>query len=102
MWSCEQDGNVFGMLYQLTPLPRNRLFALANQGLAFSDDGSCGWKTAGGAVDGQSVTDAFLDPVARHRVLAIGVANQTYSVSSRRTRADVRRPRCTRRAAGTT
>ena len=42
LWSCEQDGNMLGMLYQLTPLPRNRLFAIANQKLAFSDDRSCG------------------------------------------------------------
>ena len=37
------------MLYQLTPLPRNRLFAVANQKLAFSDDRSCGWRAVASA-----------------------------------------------------
>ena len=80
LWSCEQDGNALGMLYQLTPLPRNRLYTVANQNLAFSDDGSCGWRVAGGAVTGQSITDAYLDPVTGTRVMAIGVANQVYSL----------------------
>jgi len=82
LWSCEQDGNALGAFYQLTPLPRNRLFTVANQKLAFSDDGSCGWQTAGGAVVGQSITDAYLDPAGGTRVLAIGVANQIYSLFS--------------------
>jgi uncharacterized membrane protein YgcG len=80
LWSCEQDGNALGALYQLTPLPRNRLLAVANQNVAYSDDASCGWQSAGGAVTGQSVTDAYLDPVSGTRVLAIAVANQIYSV----------------------
>jgi len=80
LWSCEQDGNMLGMLYQLTPLPRNRLFAIANQKLAFSDDRSCGWQTASGAVDGQFLTDVFLDPVSGTRLIAIGVVNQMYSL----------------------
>ena len=80
LWSCEQDGNMLGMLYQLTPLPRNRLFAIANQKLAFSDDRSCGWQTASGAVDGQFLTDVFLDPRSGTRLIAIGVVNQVYSL----------------------
>jgi len=80
LWSCEQDGNALGVLYQMTPLPRNRLLAVTNQNLGYSDDVSCGWQIAGGAVTGQSVTDAYLDPVSGTRVLAIAVANQIYSV----------------------
>ena len=80
LWSCETDGNAFGMLYQQAPLPSTRLFAVANQGLAFSDDGTCTWMTAGGALAGQSVTDAYVDPAARDRVLAIGLASSIYSV----------------------
>ncbi|HVY37645.1 MAG TPA: hypothetical protein VHM31_06910, partial [Polyangia bacterium] len=84
LWSCEQDGNALGAFYQLAPLPRNRLFTVANQKLAFSDDGSCGWQTAGGAVVGQLITDAYvnpyLDPGGGMRVLAIGVANQICSL----------------------
>jgi hypothetical protein len=80
LWSCEQEGNLLGMLYQLTPLPRNRLFAIANQKLAYSDDWSCGWQTAGGAVTDQSLTDVYLDPVSGTRLLAIGVVNQVFSL----------------------
>jgi MYXO-CTERM domain-containing protein len=80
LWSCEQDANQLGSLYQLTPAPRNRLLALANQGLVYSDDRSCGWQTGGGAIAGQSITDAFLDPVSGTRVLAIGVASQVFSL----------------------
>ena len=80
IWSCEQDGNALGAFYQLTPLPRNRLFTVTNQNLGYSDDNSCGWQVAGGAVAGQSITDAYLDPISGTRVLAIGVANQIYSL----------------------
>jgi hypothetical protein len=80
LWSCEQDGNALGSFYQLTPLPRNRLFTVSNQNLGYSDDGSCGWNIARGAVAGQSITDAYLDPVSGTRVLAIGVASQMYSL----------------------
>jgi len=80
LWSCEQEGNSLGMLYQLTPLPRSRLFTIANQKLSYSDDWSCGWQTAGGAVVGQSLTDVYLDPVSGTRLLAIGVVNQMYSL----------------------
>src|SRR4029077_4082055 len=80
LWSCEQDTKALGSLYQLTRVPRNRLIALANQTLVYSDDRSCGWQTASGAVAGQSITDAFLDPVSGTRVLAIGVANQVFSL----------------------
>jgi uncharacterized membrane protein YgcG len=80
LWSCEQDGNVLGAFYQLTPLPRNRLFTVTNQNLGYSDDRSCGWQVSGGAVAGQSITDAYLDPVSGTRVMAIAVASQIYSL----------------------
>ena len=51
------------MLYQLTPLPRNRLFAVANQKLVYSDDRSCGWRRGGGGLAGHDITDVFVDPV---------------------------------------
>jgi len=80
LWSCEQEGNALGMLYQLTPLPRNRLFAVSNQKLVYSDDRSCGWQAVAGGLAGQSITDVFVDPVGGARVMAIGVENQVYSV----------------------
>jgi len=80
LWSCEQSGNALGAFYQQTPAPKNRLFTVANQNLAYSDDASCGWQIAGGGVTGQSVTDAYLDPVSGTRLFAIGVASQVYSL----------------------
>jgi len=80
LWSCETEGNAFGMLYQLSPLPSMRLFTVADQGLAFSDNATCTWVTAGGALVGQSVIDAYVDPGTADHVLAIGVASTIYSV----------------------
>src|SRR5262249_50725990 len=80
LWSCEQDGNSLGAFYQLTALPQNRLFTVSTQKLAYSDDRSCGWQTAGGAVVGKSITDAYLDRVGGTRVFAIGVLSQVYSL----------------------
>jgi hypothetical protein len=79
-WSCEVDNNAFGQLYQLGPAPRRRLFTSATKGLAYSDDGTCGWQIAGGAVATQAVTDFFPDPGDADRVLAIGIASAIYSV----------------------
>jgi hypothetical protein len=79
-WSCEQPGNSLGILYQLGPAPRHRLFALANDALVFSDDGTCGWQFAGGLLAGQQVTDAFADPTNADRVLAIGLLDKVYTV----------------------
>jgi len=79
-WSCEQDANSLGYQYVLGPAPRHRLFTLANKKLAFSDDASCGWQTASGGVDGQSVTDFFPDPTNADRVLAIGFLGGVYSL----------------------
>ena len=39
-------------------------------GLSFSDDESCGWQSAGGALAGQKVSDFFTDPSDPMRVLA--------------------------------
>jgi len=80
LWSCEQEGNALGMLYQLTPLPRNRLFAVSNQKLVYSDDRSCGWRAVASGLAGHDITDAFVDPTGGARVMAIGVANQVYSL----------------------
>ncbi len=71
LWSCEQDANTFGYLYQYNAGPQNRLFALANQNLIFSDDATCGWSTAQGLITGLGVTDFFPDPSDANRVLAL-------------------------------
>jgi MYXO-CTERM domain-containing protein len=76
LWSCEQAENSFGTLYQRTATPRRRLLAIANLSLAYSDDGTCGWQIAGGALAGQTVIDVFPDPSAADRVLAAGFSLQ--------------------------
>ncbi|HEY7376649.1 MAG TPA: hypothetical protein VIF57_31105 [Polyangia bacterium] len=79
-WSCEQETNALGTLYQWGPAPRRRLFAVANQQVVHSDDATCSWQIAGGLVASQSVTDAFPDPTNADRVLAIAVASALYAV----------------------
>lgn len=79
-WSCEQDANALGMLYQLGPEPLRRLFAVANQEVVYSDDQTCSWQVAGGLLLGQAVNDVFPDPTNAERVVAIGVANNVGSV----------------------
>ena len=79
-WSCEQDANALGTLYQLGPAPRRRLFAVANEQVVYSDDATCSWQAAGGLLAGQAVSDLFPDPTNADRVIAVGVANTTSSV----------------------
>jgi MYXO-CTERM domain-containing protein len=72
LWSCEQDANALGRLYQQSPPPLRRLYAVANQELVFSDDEACGWTPAVGLVSDQNVTDAFADRTTPGRVFAVG------------------------------
>ena len=98
LWSCEQDGNVLGSFYQLTPLPRNRLFTVTNQNLGYSDDRSCGWQVSGGAIAGQSITDAYLDPVSGDARAGHRPSPTRFTACSRRPTPGRRSgPRCTRR-----
>jgi hypothetical protein len=80
LWSCETEGNAYGTLYQAAPAPRDRLFTLASQTLAYSDDSTCSWKTGGGALAAQPVTDAYADPNDADHVLAIGAPASAYSL----------------------
>src|SRR5262245_64375596 len=43
VWSCETAETNNGSLYQMGPAPRSRIYAISSEGLAFSDDDSCGW-----------------------------------------------------------
>jgi MYXO-CTERM domain-containing protein len=79
-WSCERDANAYGILYQQGPAPLHRLFTVAGDKLVFSDDGSCGWQTAAGALAPQLVTDAFPDPSDADHVLAIGYDGGIFGV----------------------
>jgi MYXO-CTERM domain-containing protein len=73
-WSCEQNGvSDLASLYQMGPAPLNRLFAVSAHGLIHSDDRSCTWHVATGAVDHVLVTDYFPDPTDPMRILAVGL-----------------------------
>lgn len=70
-WSCEQDPNGMRNLYQLGPSPRHRLFARDSGGLVFTDDAGCHWAGATGDLADSVISDAFPDPVAADRILAV-------------------------------
>jgi hypothetical protein len=79
VWSCEQAGNAYGILYQVGPAPRNRIFTISTDQhgvpqLGFSDDDSCTWGVATLADAPAPVVDAFPDPDDADRVLAVAVA----------------------------
>src|SRR5262245_54439381 len=85
VWSCEQADSTNGSLYQMGPSPKNRIFTISTEGLAFSDNNSCGWSLAGGAVVGTTVLDAFPDRMNVNRVMAVAATNHdggapTYAV----------------------
>src|SRR6476620_9982996 len=40
VWSCEVTETASGSLYQMGPPPKNRLFVISSEGLAFSDNDS--------------------------------------------------------------
>jgi len=74
-WSCEQPVATAANLYQMGPSPLDRIFAVSSHGLIYSDDGSCTWSVAAGALQDGWGTDAFADPTDPMHVLAIGAPN---------------------------
>jgi len=71
VWTCEQPATSMANVYTVGAPPADRFYALSLvTGLAFSDDESCGWHGAGGALAGQKVSDFFTDPSDPMRVLA--------------------------------
>jgi hypothetical protein len=72
LWTCEQAATAAGYMYGFGPSPRDRLYALSpTEGLAISDDGSCSWQRAGGALDSAIANDYFVDRTDAGRVLAV-------------------------------
>jgi len=71
LWSCEQPESNNGSLYQIGPAPKNRMFVISSEGLAYSDSEACGWAVATGTITGTAVADAFPDPTNVNRVLAV-------------------------------
>jgi len=71
-WTCERAETSMASLYALGAPPADRLYSRSlDVGLALSDDDSCSWRRAGGALAGAIATDYFPDPTAAPRVLAI-------------------------------
>jgi hypothetical protein len=78
VWTCEQLSTTsMADVYTVGAPPTavggigDRLYARSLvTGLAFSDDDSCGWQNAGGALGGQKISDFFTDPNDPLRVLA--------------------------------
>ena len=71
LWSCEQSASLNASLYQLGPAPAERIFAVGQYGVIFTDDDSCTWTAGGGTLATLLGNDAFVDPVTLGRVWAI-------------------------------
>ena len=72
LWTCERLETSFGYLYGVGPAPRDRFYGLSpDTGLAISDDGSCSWQRAGGALSTLVASDFFVDRTNADRVVAI-------------------------------
>jgi hypothetical protein len=78
VWTCEQlattsmaDVYTVGAPATAAGGIGDRFYALSRvTGLAFSDDESCGWQSAGGVLNGRVVSDFFSDPSDPTHVLA--------------------------------
>lgn len=70
-WTCEQAATSMADVYVVGPPPADRFYARSPvTGLGFSDDDSCGWHSAGGALAGLKVSDFFPDAADPAHVLA--------------------------------
>ncbi|MFL5306823.1 MAG: WD40/YVTN/BNR-like repeat-containing protein [Polyangia bacterium] len=82
LWTCEQPATTsMANMYAVGPPAiasggvGDRFYALSPfEGLAWSDDESCTWQTAGGLATGSTVSDFFVDPSDPAHVLAVAVA----------------------------
>ena len=71
-WTCERPETSMAAGYARGAPPGDRLYSLSlDVGLAFSDDDSCSWRRAGGALATAIATDYFPDPTDAAHVLAI-------------------------------
>jgi hypothetical protein len=76
-FSCERELNAYAGPYLLGTAGSQRIFALtAGAGLIHSDDASCGWQAAGGALSDVLPYTFAVDPSSSARVYAIGVPRQ--------------------------
>jgi hypothetical protein len=71
-WSCERAETSMASAYALGAPPGDRLYSRSlDVGLGVSDDDSCSWHRAGGALASAIATDYFPDPTDAAHVLAI-------------------------------
>jgi hypothetical protein len=71
-WSCERmDNGSTAAFYQMSAAPRDRLFAITDIGLIYSDDAACGWGKAQGMLAGKSPLDYFPDAANQNRIWAV-------------------------------
>ena len=71
-WSCERAETSMASAYALGAPPGDRLYSRSlDVGLGVSDDESCSWHRAGGALASAIATDYFPDPTDAAHVLAI-------------------------------
>ena len=84
-YSCETmaNGNL-AAFYNIGPTPRDRMFALTDTALIYTDDLACTWGKAGGVLaPGKPPVDYFPDPSNANRVwaaLAPATGAGTYSI----------------------
>jgi hypothetical protein len=73
LFSCEHGLSTFAGPYRLTPLPPHRILAItASAGLIYSDDDSCTWQAARGAVADVLPYGFSVDPSDGQRVYVFG------------------------------
>jgi hypothetical protein len=70
-WTCERPETSMAVAYIVGAPPADRLYTRSDSGLAVSEDGSCGWHLAAGALAAALVSDYFPDPTDDVHVLAI-------------------------------
>jgi hypothetical protein len=71
-WTCERAETSMAASYAIGAPPAELLYARSpDVGLAVSDDASCSWRRAGGALADAIATDVFPDPTDAAHVLAI-------------------------------
>ncbi|MES1210443.1 MAG: hypothetical protein ABUS79_31270, partial [Pseudomonadota bacterium] len=92
LWTCEQPATTsMANMYAVGPSAvasggvGDRFYALSPfEGLAWSDDESCTWHTAGGLAPGSTVSDFFVDPSDPAHVLAVAAAPSDGGVAGAR------------------
>src|ERR1043165_8302800 len=70
-YSCEAQATTNGRLDAIAASPDERIFSLADFGIATSADLGCTWRLGVGPFEGGRVLDYFVDPLDGNHVLAV-------------------------------